>query len=827
MVALLRAREFGRAARLLASDTDVAPAGEATFAALLALHPPPASPDPPHLAAAALVGAPAQLPPVKLTSASVAYCLSTAPKLSAGGPTGWVADVIRRPILESTALLDAYTGVLNLFVSGQMDAATCAALVACNLIGIDKPGGKGVRPIGMGDVMIRKTATRAAVHQVVEAAADFFAPLQLGIGVSGGVETTARGMQVALEAHPEWGSATYDARNAFNEMSRPAARRKLLTSAGGRFSCLVPLFDVLYGAPNRLWVRMESWAEARSFFASGGTTQGCALAGLVFDLTMQDSLVRVNAFIQARGGGLVAAVQDDAHLAAAPAVLGEAHRRLQAWLAEDAGLTCRPEKTRVLSLGCAVDPAAMGVALGLPAGAPPLLCLDVATPAAERGLVMVGVPVGTPEYIVAECGRRIEHLCSHVPDRIATYLRGHFSEAVTALRLCAGPAAMFLSRAVAPAHMGAAARVLDDAVVTAASALLRANGAIAPGSATHLQMQLPLGRGMGGLGLTSLELVGPCAHVASVVASVPLLATMRPELAAPFRFPLPVDARELLPPAPPSAGSPPPLPLPPPGGAPLPSVAAFRATLAALPVASYRLLRDAEASAAARAARAGARPGSVGAPRTEQSDDRGLQHRLTGPVTDLAQAAFLRQLEAECAGDPDLHVLALAQYRSFCGGGGLFLVTGGGGAILDWEARLFIRSVLRILPEEMQAGWASDGVMRTGLRALAAASAAGRSARHTDYSRHGLAVLAAFPGTPRIRTEVAGCPGPGDRMDAVVEGALVAPPPAASARARRAAGAAGPLALIMAQYAQSSVSYSLSALRVVVRVASGGLWVCL
>ena len=97
----------------------------------------------------------------------------------------------------------------------------------------------------------------------------------------------------------------------------------------------------------------------------------------------------------------------------------------------------------------------------------------------------------------------------------------------------------------------------------------------APGSATWLQIQLPIGGDMGGLGVTSQLAVSPAAHAASVEASLGLLRLISPALAVGFELPLPPSASGLLLPSS--------TPL-------LPSVVLWRRALVALPAASYHLL---------------------------------------------------------------------------------------------------------------------------------------------------------------------------------------------------------------------------------------------
>ena len=126
---------------------------------------------------------------------------------------------------------------------------------------------------------------------------------------------------------------------------------------------------------------------------------------------------------------------------------------------------------------------------------------------------------------------------------------------------------------------------------------------------------------------------------------------------------------------------------------------------------------------------------------------------------------------------------AVAQWHSFAGGGALWMEawTPPDG-MLAWHGRLFLRSVLRILPSEYAGGrgWAPPASFYRGASppalhvtaAIAAASTTGNfTRRHNRYLAVAASVLRAFPGAPEVRLEVEGTPAAGCRMDAVVSGA--------------------------------------------------------
>ena len=218
---------------------------------------------------------------------------------------------------------------------------------------------------------------------------------------------------------------------------------------------------------------------------------------------------------------------------------------------------------------------------------------------------------------------------------------------------------------------------------------------------------------------------------------------------------------------------------------PPPCATTVRPFPAGLPVASYAYLRDEEDSAKSHGGRTpdGAAVGPAAADTTEQSDARGLQHHLTQPIMKAQFKAFLQLLEQECSGEEGLWELARAQHRSFAGGGTTFMESYiPPAAVRSWHARMFLRSALRLLPEEVEPGsvWTCPRptcrLQRTGLAVIAHASCEKSSSRHHSLVDGLMDVFAAFPGHPQLRLEVQEVPAEHCRMDIVVDGAWTGTP---------------------------------------------------
>ena len=127
----------------------------------------------------ALPGLPADAPRTVITTKQVA---STVRRLATGaspGPSGWTADLLL-PLLEDDVCLRGLTRLINDIVNGNFDQRGQDFLTASWLIGIPKPGKKGVRPIAMGEVFYKIAAT-ITVANCKLAIGEYLAPIQLGV----------------------------------------------------------------------------------------------------------------------------------------------------------------------------------------------------------------------------------------------------------------------------------------------------------------------------------------------------------------------------------------------------------------------------------------------------------------------------------------------------------------------------------------------------------------------------------------------------------------------------------------------------------------------
>ena len=144
------------------------------------------------------------------------------------------------------------------------------------LFALEKAQG-GIRPIACGEVLRRLVASMAA-KQMRAGLLEYLAPgpeegvqqpAQLGVGARGGSDVMVRGIQAALDAHPDWVCMTVDYTNAFNAGSRAV----MLQEVAKRFPSLQPPPEWALGDPysrvvDAVVMRLAAWLK-RAYPGSG------------------------------------------------------------------------------------------------------------------------------------------------------------------------------------------------------------------------------------------------------------------------------------------------------------------------------------------------------------------------------------------------------------------------------------------------------------------------------------------------------------------------------------------------------------------------------
>ena len=688
---LCRLGELSRAAHTLAFPAAVAPPSATTAAALRRLHPPRGEPIPPNLLP------PFSRPPpaIVLSTDNVLAAIKSSPKGAAGGCDGLTIDHLRYAAQDDILLLSELTAACNIVACGSLSPAAALVLGAGRLIALLKPNG-AVRPICIPTFLRRLTGRAVCIAKHDEMAAAL-APHQLGIAVRFGSEAVTRSVQTWLELHPTHAAVLVDVSNAFNSVSRACVFRAL--HARPEFHCLLPMVAAFYATEGDLWVRApppppptkghpaatdapppsSPTPFSVSISSSEGTQQGDPLAGFLFALAIHDCLLRAATSVghhttaSAAFAAFAAAAAPPPPTSVAAAATAAAPTAAAAppgglplstglclAIADDITLVGPDEVlARVLpaliadlaAVGCTVtmDNSAKTVALApasslihLRAACPWLRCIDDSVDALARGTILLGVPLGTPEYSAhtaatifignhASVGK-----CRTLLDAISSNFLGSKQCALLLLRKCAHPISVYWLRSLPPFFCTAPLSTLDSAILDCLGAILCVDSAVDPSSTSG--QQCALRPRAGGLGLTRLAAVSAAAYTASVYDTQLLLLDICPALAHALAAAIPsamvgaaaaaeaeaataAAAEPFDPNAIPLA--PPTQPPPPPHLIPL--ALHLHAAVASLPAASRRLLDTLPTDAATAAA-------AVAAAATNDRRTAGRQRKLMEPI---------------------------------------------------------------------------------------------------------------------------------------------------------------------------------------------------
>jgi len=404
--------------------------------------------------------------------------------------------------------------------------------------------GEKRRPIAMCDTLRRAVSSATMAALKTKLAAPLRAAGQFGIGVPAGVEHVATRTRLRHEAG-EW-VFTLDCRNAFNSLLRSSMFGPLAEVAPEALEYLAQVYG---GVPPSLLFRMDDGA-VRVIHSRRGPQQGDPWGPASFAAGIMPVIRAMHARESPRGVEALSlwAFLDDMTAAARALDRATANSilHLKALLLER-GLELVPGKSWALPPpGHAVTEAERS-----------LLAEVGISLATEGGVVTVGVPVGSDDFVRSHAEGSIARLrCPQLARHLAGMAADHTQAALLVATQSLSRRLGYLARTVDPRLLGPTARRYDALCSWTLEQVMDLPGA-APADvfladmveehlvlALHQRMQTQMSVRSGGLHLASAAHTSEAAYVAGALVTLPsLLADLLADpTAAGFRAALPGTA---------------------------------------------------------------------------------------------------------------------------------------------------------------------------------------------------------------------------------------------------------------------------------------------
>jgi len=276
---------------------------------------------------------------------------------------------------------------------------------------------------------MRRLVTHTMAQQFASQLADATAPFQFALSTRAGTDCAALLLRSMLDQDPETVVVSIDGIGAYDHVSRAAIFEQLLAHESLRD--LVPFVRMWYG---------QRSTYLRQIFQGEGVEQGDALAPALFALGIHQALVEAATRL-GRDEFLIAYL-DDVYIKTSRERSRAAFDVVTGSLLRNAHIDTNLGKCRVY--GRRTDAAPANVqSLGA----------DVwrsDRPAPERGVKVLGTPVGSPEFVAAHLDACLQEeqvlldRLTRMPDPQSAWL---------VLMFCASPRANHLLRTIPPAEV--------------------------------------------------------------------------------------------------------------------------------------------------------------------------------------------------------------------------------------------------------------------------------------------------------------------------------------------------------------------------------------
>ena len=357
-----------------------------------------------------------------LTPKDVEVAVTNSRKSSAG-PSGWSFDLLKMVARRKTGkvLLAAF---INRLLKKDFPPEMMQALCNGSLTVLSKPNSNGVRPIVVNDAFIRLLA-KAIIIREQQYVGQQLAPIQAGVGLSGGIEFVIHTVRQLMHTHnKDWACISIDCKNAYGSILLKVIQEQLQQIKHGRADFISAYFDSFVMRRRVL----KTPGSSDTIEVGDGIIQGDPLSPLYFCLAIHPVLVAVQELLS---DGHVFGYLDDLVLVGPATSVFPAFDLFKTKAAQ-VGLHVNLTKTKVLSMFNHPESTTAELSIDVAADATPghpdgsdgnnaqvmdtslptltQMCHDHGLPSPVNCITLLGTPVGVPTEEAKEAIKYINNI---------------------------------------------------------------------------------------------------------------------------------------------------------------------------------------------------------------------------------------------------------------------------------------------------------------------------------------------------------------------------------------------------------------------------------
>ena len=348
--------------------------------------------------------------PVELSPAKLIANARRARKGATPGPSGCTSEHLR-VLLDDEECTQLLTTAASKLARAEVPEAVVPAVRLGRMVALTKPSG-GVRALVMGDAF-RRLVARTLAQQLHEEFQSACAPFQCALSTKAGAEALVRATRTSTESDPRTTVLSVDGVGAYDHISR----QSMLSTLADRpaLAGLLPYAALFYGSPST-YVFYDAEGHAHDVQQGEGGEQGDPLMPSLFALGQHQALLETRARLHSSSA--LYAFLDDIYVTGLPEHTVGQFAIVREALARHANIQVHLGKTLAWN-SAGEEPA--GLIEVLPPQDPENPCWtgNWAFPAAEQGVVVLGSPVGSRDFIAAKLAQRLQE-----QDRLLTRIPG-------------------------------------------------------------------------------------------------------------------------------------------------------------------------------------------------------------------------------------------------------------------------------------------------------------------------------------------------------------------------------------------------------------------